>query len=40
MDTASAAGVTGEALVDALMSTLVPDGCDDDTAILGLQWLK
>jgi serine phosphatase RsbU (regulator of sigma subunit) len=37
-DTAVAADLGGEALIDRLMSTLAPEGCDDDTAILGLQW--
>ncbi len=39
-DTAVAADLGGEALIDRLMSTLAPEGCDDDTAILGLQWRK
>lgn len=38
MDAARGAGVGGEALVEALMEALLPDGTDDDTAVLGLQW--
>jgi serine phosphatase RsbU (regulator of sigma subunit) len=38
MDAARAAGAGGEALVDGLMTALLPDGNDDDTAVLGLQW--
>jgi len=38
MDSALALGAGGEALVDGLMSALLPDGSSDDTAVLGLQW--
>jgi serine phosphatase RsbU (regulator of sigma subunit) len=35
---ATEAGLTGEALVEDIMKALLPDGCDDDTAVLGLRW--
>ena len=38
IDVASSTRLGGEALVEEIMKTLVSDGSDDDTAILGLQW--
>jgi Serine phosphatase RsbU, regulator of sigma subunit len=38
MNAAQTAGLAGEELVNEIMRNLLPDGCDDDTAVLALRW--
>jgi serine phosphatase RsbU (regulator of sigma subunit) len=40
MAAVSSTEARGEMLVEELMHNLVPDGCDDDTAILGMEWQR